>query len=208
MLPPRSPSPDAPQEPAKTTETGRPKRHAKVPKQPGNVYGDKHPTQIEKEIRKKRDWSKIVGEKPRSRGNKEPEPVPGPSSPPPERSPSPEGASSGSEDNDEVEKSLEPSSDDNDEDAALARLCREGGVKFQAFLISKAVSPTPMEKSPREWKYRDIANLLKAELEEWRTACNQELEALRRRQVYDLVECPRGRKVIKNRWVFDIKTDG
>ena len=153
MLPPRSPSPDAPQEPAKTTETGRPKRHAKVPKQPGNVYGDKHPTQIEKEIRKKRDWSKIVGEKPWSRGNKEPEPVPGPSSPPPERSPSPEGASSGSEDNNEVEKSLEPSSDDNDEDATLARLCQEGGVKFQAFLISKAVSPTPMEKSPREWKY-------------------------------------------------------
>src|SRR6202000_2433956 len=97
-----------------------------------------------------RGWSKIVGKKPRSRGNKEPEPVPGPSSPPPERSPSPEDASSGSEGNDEVEKSLEPSSDDDNEDAALARLCREGGVKFQAFLISKAVSPPPMEKSPRE----------------------------------------------------------
>ena len=162
------------------------------------MYGDKHPTQIEKEIRKKRDWSKIVGEKPRSRGNKEPEPVPRPSSPPPGRSPPPEGASSSSEDDDEVEKSLEPSSDDNDEAAALARLCREGGVKFQAFLISKAVSPTPMEKSPREWKYRDIANLPKAELKEWRTACDQELEALHRRQVYNLVERPRGCKVIKN----------
>ena len=91
--------------------------------------------------------------KPRFRGNKEPEPVPGPSSPPPEKSPSPEGASSGSEDDNEVEKSLEPSSDDESEDAALARLCQEGGVKFQAFLISKVVSPTPMEKSPREWKY-------------------------------------------------------
>ena len=34
------------------------------------------------------------------------------------------------------------------------------------------------------------------------------MEALRRRQVYDLVERPRGRKVIKYRWVFDIKTDG
>ena len=31
MLPSRSPSPDAPQEPAETTETSRPKRHAKVP---------------------------------------------------------------------------------------------------------------------------------------------------------------------------------
>ena len=54
---------------------------------------------------------------------------------------------------DEVEKLLEPSSNDESEDAALARLCWEGGVKFQAFLISKVVSPTPMEKSPKEWKY-------------------------------------------------------
>ena len=65
-----------------------------------------------------------------------------------------------------------------------------------------------MEKSPREWKYQDIANLPKAELEEWRTACDQELEALHRHQVYDLVEHPRGHKVIKNCWVFNIKTDG
>jgi hypothetical protein len=34
------------------------------------------------------------------------------------------------------------------------------------------------------------------------------LEALRKRNVYDLVERPRGRKVIKNRWVFDQKPDG
>ena len=194
------------------TETSRPKRHTKVPNKPGNVYGDKYPTQIEKEIGKKRDWSKIFSEKPQSRGNKESEPVPRPSSPPPERSPSPESTSSSSGDDqklddEEVERSLEHSSDDSEEDA-LAKLCREGGVKFQTFLISKAVSSTPMEKPPKEWKYRDIANLPKAELEEWRMACDQELEALRRRQVYDLVECPCGRKVIKNHWVFDIKTDG
>ena len=98
--------------------------------------------------------------------------------------------------------------DDESEDATLARLCQEGGVKFQTFLISKAVSPTPMEKSPREWKYQDIANLPTAELEEWRTACDQELEALCRCQVYDLVERPQGHKVIKNHWVFNIKTNG
>jgi len=34
------------------------------------------------------------------------------------------------------------------------------------------------------------------------------LEALRRRDVYELVPRPSGRKVIKNRWVFDVKTDG
>ena len=34
------------------------------------------------------------------------------------------------------------------------------------------------------------------------------MEALRRRNIYELVQRPRGRKVIKNRWVFDVKTDG
>ena len=33
------------------------------------------------------------------------------------------------------------------------------------------------------------------------------MEALRRCDVYELVQRPRGRKVIKNRWVFDVKTD-
>ena len=95
--------------------------------------------------------------------------------------------------------------------AHLARLCKEGGVPAINFLLSKAVSPTAMdisEKSPKEWTYRDIARLPELEREAWRTACNEELDALRRRKVFDLVERPRGRKVIKNRWVFDVKTDG
>ena len=96
-------------------------------------------------------------------------------------------------------------------EATLAKLCKEGGVPAINFLLSKAVSPTTgdsITKSPKEWTYRDIARLPEAEREAWRTACNDELDALRRQQVYDLVERPRGRKVIKNRWVFDVKTDG
>ena len=34
------------------------------------------------------------------------------------------------------------------------------------------------------------------------------MEALQKRKVWEMVERPRGRKVIKNRWVFDVKTDG
>ncbi|TFY50378.1 hypothetical protein EVJ58_g11073, partial [Rhodofomes roseus] len=39
-------------------------------------------------------------------------------------------------------------------------------------------------------------------------ACREELEALRKRGVYELVDRPKGRRVTKNRWVFDVKTDG
>ena len=31
---------------------------------------------------------------------------------------------------------------------------------------------------------------------------------LRKRKVFELVNCPHDRKVIKNRWVFDVKSDG
>jgi hypothetical protein len=48
----------------------------------------------------------------------------------------------------------------------------------------------------------------KAQQKEWKAACQQELNSLRARDVYDLVNPPSGRKIIKNRWVFDVKTDG
>src|SRR6202789_1375405 len=183
-------------------------RLRKVPTKPGNIYGDKHPVDIEKNIRSKRNWEKIVGSQPEVA-------IPGPSSRPQQRESSSEGSSKNdssseedekeSEEEDEVQKSLDP---DSEIDESFLGLCREGGVALQNFLISKAVPPTAEEKPPREWKYRDISRLPPAELEEWRQACLDELAALNRRQVYDLVERPQGRKVIKNRWVFDVKTDG
>ena len=48
----------------------------------------------------------------------------------------------------------------------------------------------------------------KLQQQEWKDACREELEALRKRKVFELVKLPHGRKAIKNRWVFDIKTDG
>ena len=46
------------------------------------------------------------------------------------------------------------------------------------------------------------------EREEWKKACLEELESLRAQKVFELTDLPKGRKVIKNRWVFDIKQDG
>ena len=71
--------------------------------------------------------------------------------------------------------------------------------------------PCPQCKSttnPKEWVFKDLACLPQLEQTEWQNACLQELEALRRHDVYELVLRPRGRKVIKNRCVFDVKTDG
>ena len=93
--------------------TRRSGRARKVPKKEGNVYGDKHPVQIEKDIRRKKDWDWIVDKQ-----SSHPHPnVPGPSTPvpvPPPHQPQ-EGTSSGEEEKpdseSEVEDSLKPPSD-------------------------------------------------------------------------------------------------
>ena len=103
-----------------------------------------------------------------------------------------------------------PSKEDEAQSAELllAKLCREGGVQLVDLLLSKAL-PTidnglPDGTNPREWTFHDILKLPKKEQEEWMAACCEELEALRKRKVYELVDRPTRRKVTKNRWVFDV----
>ena len=55
---------------------------------------------------------------------------------------------------------------------------------------------------------KDLDRLPADQQKEWRQAQFEELEALKERKVYELTDLPPGRKAIKNRWVFDIKTDG
>ncbi len=108
---------------------------------------------------------------------------------------------------DEVDEVLRGS----DAESLLAKLCREGGVGLINHLLMQAIPPVdadhPDTSNVRDWTFRDIAHLPKAQQEEWRTVCHEELEALERHKVYDLVDRPKGRKVIKNRWVFDVKPD-
>ena len=78
----------------------------------------------------------------------------------------------------------------------VAELCWEGGAHLIQHLISKAIPPDEGERPPplnvREWAFCDIARLPNAERKEWFIACHEELEALQRRDVYDLVDCPKG----------------
>jgi len=166
-----------------------------------NVYGEKHPVQVEKDIKRQRDWRKVVGEESsRPRRQAIPGGVPVPDSVPYYSS---EGEDSGSDSEEEVDDALGSPSGDEE----VARLSQEGGVAFFDFLISKAIV-TPKEKGPKEWTYRDVMGLPAGQLEEWRAACQCEIETLLKRNVFDIVECPSGCRVIKNRWVFDVKPNG
>ena len=46
------------------------------------------------------------------------------------------------------------------------------------------------------------------EQKEWKATCCEELKSLRKWNIFELMKLPPGRKAIKNRWVFDIKSDG
>ena len=85
----------------------------------------------------------------------------------------------------------------------VTKLIREGGVEFLAFLLSKAV---PLAKD-QPVTYRDIAKLPADLREQWRLACQEELEALCKCKVYELADLPPGRKAVKNHWVFMTKSD-
>ena len=87
----------------------------------------------------------------------------------------------------------------------------EGGVQWINELLSKAISDHDSLPDPayvRDWTAKDLDRLPADQQKEWRQAQFEELEALRKRNVYELTELPPGRKAIKNRWVFDIKSDG
>jgi hypothetical protein len=96
----------------------------------------------------------------------------------------------------------------------LAKMAQDGGAKLMNFLLSAAVSSAdakgkiPEVSKVREWHFGDLMHLPKAMQEEWKIACKEELEALRRRNVFKLTDLPKGRKTICCRWVFNVKSDG
>ena len=71
----------------------------------------------------------------------------------------------------------------------------------QAVNLSAANIEVPIQ-------FHDIMRLPKEQQQEWKITYHEELDALKKRQVYDIVNLPKGHKPIKNRWVFSVKTNG
>jgi hypothetical protein len=92
---------------------------------------------------------------------------------------------------------------------------QEGGAGLINFLLSAAIKPTdgaggklPDVCNVCEWHYRDLMHFPEAAWKEWKTACLEELESLRKHSVFKLTDPPKGHKIIGCRWVFNIKSDG
>ena len=197
----RAPEQDPPVEPPQQQAPPRhPQRERRVPSRPRNVYGeDRHPVQQFQDVQRLRQWKRTVGD------------VQGRSLPPPAAQQNWNTGSGSGNPRRTSNTPLPPSrgSADEVEDLLLAQLAQEGGVEFISHLLAQAVLLDQSAQTPiREWTYKDILRLPEAQQKDWKTACYEELEALHKRKVFELVELPKGRKLIKNRWVFDRKTDG
>jgi Reverse transcriptase (RNA-dependent DNA polymerase) len=104
-----------------------------------------------------------------------------------------------------------PHNSDKDKVEDILCLQREGGVQFLNHLLAKAVPPdseSPDSTNVHKWTFRDIHKMLSGAQKEWKAACRKELESLCRCNVFELVDPPKDCKIIRNRWVFDLKSDG
>jgi len=83
-------------------------------------------------------------------------------------------------------------------------LAREGEAEHIHFLL--ALRATETHVLPKTFK--DVTKLPADCKKRWLEFCLEELKSLKDRDVYEIVDLPKGRKVVKNHWVFNIKPDG
>ena len=182
MDPPLPPSGNQP--PADEPQLRHSGRHRTTTKCPGNVYVEQAPpSKTLADIEKMSDWKKLIGKLL----------VPDPTLPQSNR-------------RDTIHCPRQPV-----DTTHVAKLAQEGGVGLINYLLNQAIPPNESLPDPdnvRNWTYKDILRMPKAQQELWKQACREELEALRRRNVFEVVSLPQERKAIKSRWTFNIKTDG
>ena len=66
----------------------------------------------------------------------------------------------------------------------------------------------PDEKDVRQLQFKDLKRLPSDVRQLWLKACLEELDVLMERKVFKFMRLPAGSKMIKSRWVFDVKSDG
>jgi len=79
------------------------------------------------------------------------------------------------------------------------------------YLLSKAIphhDELPDLMNVRDWTAKDISKLSAEDQQAWHKAQFEELEALKKCNVYELTDLPPGHKAIKNCWVFNLKSNG
>jgi len=83
-------------------------------------------------------------------------------------------------------------------------LVKERRAEHIHFLL--ALRATETQFLPKTFK--DVTKLQADSKKKWLESCLKKLKSLKNRNVYEIVDLPKRRKVVKNHWVFNIKPDG
>jgi len=86
----------------------------------------------------------------------------------------------------------------------MVYLAREGEAEHIHFLL--VLRATETHFLPKTFK--DVTKLPVDSKKRWLESCLKELKSLKDRNVYEIVNLPKERKVVKNCWVFNIKPNG
>ena len=86
----------------------------------------------------------------------------------------------------------------------LAYLAREEVVERICFLLAQYTA----ESCPISKSLGDVIRLLANIQKKWLESCLEKLKLLKNRNSYKVIDFSKRRKVIKNCWVFNIKSDG
>ncbi|KAL0404121.1 UNVERIFIED_CONTAM: Retrovirus-related Pol polyprotein from transposon TNT 1-94 [Sesamum radiatum] len=115
------------------------------------------------------------------------------------------------EENEETEESAEqgepePSPDTNEDSSSqmvpVVRRSERGHIPSKRYPSSEYLLLTE-DGEPES--FQEIES--HKDKEKWLIAMQQELESLHKNQTYELVELPKGKKALKNKWVFKLKKD-
>ena len=106
--------------------------------------------------------------------------------------------------NNESRKHILPPTDKLAELAITSYFAREGRVEQICFILAWHVADScPIPKS-----LGDVTRLPADIQKKWSKSYLEELKLLKNKNVYEVVDFYKRRKVIKNHWVFNIKSDG
>jgi len=86
----------------------------------------------------------------------------------------------------------------------MVHLTREGRAEHIRFLLALRATETHVLLKT----FKDVAKLPADSKKRWLESCLEELKSLKDKGVHEIVDLPKGRKAVKNRWVFNIKPDG
>ena len=86
----------------------------------------------------------------------------------------------------------------------MVHLAKESRAEHIRFLL--ALRATETQFLPKTFK--DVTKLQADSKKRWLESCLEELKSLKDRDVYEIMDFSKRRKVVKNHWVFNIKPDG